>query len=47
MLVGEVIVNQGLQDFGRFSVRLIVHAQPALLLHGVALIIQIRLVHCE
>ncbi len=45
MLVGEVIVDQALQNFRRFAVRLIVHAQPALFLHGVALIVQIGLVH--
>ena len=45
MLVGEVIVDQALQYFRCFAVRLIVHAQPALFLHRVALIVQVRLVH--
>ncbi len=47
MLVGEVIEDQALHHFRSLAVGLVVDAQPALFLHRVALIVQVRLVHRE
>ena len=43
MLVGEIIVGEVFEDFAGLSVGLIIHAQPPLFLHRVALVVEIGL----
>ena len=43
MFVGEIVVGKVLQNLVGLSVRLIIHAQAPFFLHGVALVVEIRL----